>query len=81
MVKERCKQLTTWSLRKEYSILQQPNLANSLAQTNLFRHKIGKKAHQEARQKLGGEKSRDALKMQVQNRVAKSQNMTTHRRR
>jgi hypothetical protein len=30
MVKERCEQLTTWPLRKEHSILQQPNLANSL---------------------------------------------------
>jgi hypothetical protein len=30
VVKERCEQLTTWPLRKEHSILQQPNVANSL---------------------------------------------------
>jgi hypothetical protein len=43
MVKECCEQLITWPLRKEYSVLQQPNLVNSLAQTNLFRHKKGRK--------------------------------------
>jgi fructose-bisphosphate aldolase class 1 len=30
MVKERCKQLTTWLLRKEHNIVHQYNLANSL---------------------------------------------------
>jgi hypothetical protein len=43
IVKEHCEQLTTWPLRKEHSVLQQPNLTNNLAQTNLFRHKKGKK--------------------------------------
>jgi hypothetical protein len=45
MVYKRCEQLTTWPLRKEHSVLQQPNLVNNLAQTNPFRHKKERRAH------------------------------------
>jgi hypothetical protein len=30
MIKEHCEQLTTWPLRKEHSVLQQPNFVNNL---------------------------------------------------
>jgi hypothetical protein len=43
MVKKHCKQLTTWPLRKEHSVLQQPNLANSLGRPILSDIKRGAK--------------------------------------
>jgi hypothetical protein len=81
MVKERCEQLTTWPLRKEHSVLQQLNLAKSLAQTNLFRHKREERLLRSKAKTRRCEKQRCFKKMQVQNRVTKAQTMATHKRK